>query len=77
MKKFYIITAFVFIYCNIAKAQIDPTLLKRTPADTAKKTMNMDAVYSRPFIAVGKLPVSLGGYMEANCQHLCTDCISE
>lgn len=77
MKKFYIITAFVFIYCNIAKAQIDPTLLKRTPADTAKKTMNMDAVYSRPFIAVGKLPVSLGGYMEANWQHLGTNGISE
>ncbi len=77
MKKFYIITAFVFIYCNIAKAQIDPTLLKQTPADTAKKTMNMDAVYSRPFIAVGKLPVSLGGYMEANWQHLGTNGISE
>ncbi|WP_462254663.1 hypothetical protein [Ferruginibacter sp.] len=77
MKRFYIITAFVFIYCNVAKAQIDPTLLKRTPTDTAKKTMNMDAVYSRPFIAVGKLPVSLGGYMEANWQHLGTDGISE
>ena len=77
MKKFCIITAFVFIYCNIARAQIDPTLLKQTPADTAKKTMNMDAVYSRPFIAVGKLPVSLGGYMEANWQHLGTDGISE
>lgn len=77
MKKFYIITAFVFIYCNVAQAQIDPTLLKRTAADTAKKTMNMDAVYSRPFIAVGKLPVSLGGYMEANWQHLGTDGISE
>jgi hypothetical protein len=77
MKKFYIITAFVFIYCNVAQAQIDPALLKRTPADTVKKTMNMDAVYSRPFIAVGKLPVSLGGYMEANWQHLGTDGISE
>jgi hypothetical protein len=77
MKKLYIITAFVFIYCNIAQAQIDPTLLKRVPADTAKQTMNMDAVYSRPFITVGKLPVSLGGYMEANWQHLGTDGISE
>ncbi len=37
----------------------------------------MDAVYNRPFIAVGKLPVSLGGYMEANWQHLGTDGISE
>jgi hypothetical protein len=39
--------------------------------------MNMDAVYNRPFIAVGKLPVSIGGYMEANWQKLVTDGVSE
>lgn len=39
--------------------------------------MNMDAVYNRPFLSVGKLPVSLGGYMEANWQHLGTDGVSE
>ncbi len=60
-----------------AEAQIDPSLLKRIPKDTAKQTMNMDAVYNRPFVAVGKLPVSLGGYMEANWQRLATDGISE
>eukprot|EP01132_Coremiostelium_polycephalum_P014484 gene14484-17582_t len=37
----------------------------------------MDAVYERPFITVGKLPVSLGGYMEANWQHSGTDGVSE
>ncbi|MET0638022.1 MAG: hypothetical protein ABWZ25_18475 [Chitinophagaceae bacterium] len=58
-------------------AQIDPTLLRRVPVDTVKKTMNMDAVYNRPFVAVGKLPVSIGGYMEANWQRLGTDGISE
>jgi len=34
-------------------------------------------VYNRPFVAVGKLPVSLGGYVEANWQHLGTDGVSD
>lgn len=58
-------------------AQIDSTLLRRTPTDTSKILMNMDAVYNRPFLSVGKLPVSVGGYVEANWQHLGTDGVSE
>jgi hypothetical protein len=37
----------------------------------------MDAVYNRPFLSYGKLPVSVGGYLEANWQHIGTDGISE
>lgn len=62
---------------SVAFPQIDPSLLRRVPKDTFNRTMNMDAVYNRPFIAVGKLPVALGGYMEANWQHLGTDGVSE
>ncbi|MEO7768266.1 MAG: hypothetical protein ABIS01_12600 [Ferruginibacter sp.] len=58
-------------------AQIDPTLLRIVPKDTILNAMNMDAVYNRPFIVMGKLPVSLGGYMETNWQHLSTDGASE
>lgn len=75
IKLFSFITALLFSLC--AAAQIDPALLKRIPNDTTKPMLNMDAVYNRPFVAVGKLPVSLGGYMEANWQHLGTDGISE
>jgi hypothetical protein len=39
--------------------------------------MNMDAIYNRPFLQVGKLPVALGGYAEANYQYLSEDGISE
>ncbi len=60
-----------------AAAQIDSTLLRRVPKDTANLLLNMDAVYSRPFLAVGKLPVSLGGYVEANWERLSTDGVSE
>lgn len=58
-------------------AQIDSTLIKRVPLDTGKQGMNMDAIYNRPFLAVGKLPVSLGGYMETNWQYMSTDGVSE
>lgn len=76
MMKIISIAGFLF-FSVYAEAQIDPSLLKRIPKDTSKQTMNMDAVYNRPFVAVGKLPVSLGGYMEANWQRLATDGVSE
>jgi hypothetical protein len=72
---------FIALFClaclPFAQAQIDPSLLRRTPADTLKPTLNMDAVYQRPFLGVGRLPVSLGGYAEANWQKLGTDGVSE
>jgi hypothetical protein len=77
MIKVIIIVIGTFIIGDHVSAQIDPALLKRIAKDTAKQIMNMDAVYNRPFVAIGKLPVSLGGYMEANWQHLATDGISE
>ncbi len=77
MIKIFTIIVITFFYAAAAFAQIDPALLKRIPKDTLNRTMNMDAVYNRPFIGIGKLPVSLGGYMEANWQHLGTDGISE
>jgi hypothetical protein len=67
---------FILLSNGIVLAQIDSTLLKKVQQDTAK-VMNMDAVYNRPFIDMGKFPVSLGGYMEMNWQHLGTDGISE
>jgi hypothetical protein len=73
----YFLIAFLAISCLSAKAQIDPSLLRRVPKDTSKPNLNMDAIYNRPALQVGKLPVSLGGYMEVNWQHLGTDGISE
>ena len=57
--------------------QIDPSLLRRVQKDTLNNKLNMDAVYSRPFAQVGKLPVALGGYAEANYQYTNRDGISE
>ncbi|MEQ8425141.1 MAG: hypothetical protein RIA63_10560 [Cyclobacteriaceae bacterium] len=46
-------------------------------SDTTKMLMNMDAVYTRPFLQIGKTPVAVGGYVEANTSYFSTDGISE
>jgi hypothetical protein len=78
MMKYVSVLIIVFICCKgVVRAQIDTSLLRRIPKDTARRTMSMDAIYNRPFVAVGKLPVSLGGYMETNWQRLGTDGVSD
>jgi hypothetical protein len=76
MMKHFSILFCVLLALN-ANAQIDPTLLKRVQRDTSKPTLNMDAIYNRPALKYDKLPVSLGGYVETNWQHLGTDGVSE
>lgn len=68
---------FVLVMTGSAIGQIDPSLLRRLPKDTSGLQMNMDAVYNRPFLQVGKLPVALGGYAEANYQYLQQDGVTE
>lgn len=60
-----------------AFAQNDSSFFKYTPADSSKTKMNMDAVYNRPFLQAGKLPVSVGGYLEANSSYFGTDGVTE
>jgi len=67
-------TALLFLQAN---SQIDPQLLRKPQTDTGNLKMNMDAVYDRPFNKAGKLPVALGGYVEANYQYLSENGISE
>jgi hypothetical protein len=76
MKKYYLLIVAVCI-ANTLLAQIDPVLLRRTPKDTSGTQMNMDAIYNRPFLQMGKLPVAIGGYVEANYQYLKENGISE
>ena len=76
MKKYLTLLISLFI-TSLLEGQIDSSLFRKFPADLSREKMNMDAVYDRPFMNVGKLPVSLGGYAEVNWQHLGTDGISE
>lgn len=77
MRLKYFAIVFLTIISFSVSAQIDPGLLRRIPKDTSAPLMNMDAIYNRPALQAGKLPVSLGGYVEANWQHLGTDGVSE
>lgn len=62
----------------ICSAQKDSSVFfKRIPTDTSQLKMNLDAVYNRPFLGIGKIPVALGGYMEVNTNYSGTDGISE
>src|SRR5262245_59049641 len=76
MKKIFCIVLFIVIAGN-SFGQIDPSLLRRIPKDTSGTQLNMDALYNRPFLQVGKLPVALGGYAEANYQYLQENGVSE
>ncbi|WP_339815720.1 hypothetical protein [uncultured Imperialibacter sp.] len=77
MKSIFI--TLIFFNLSLAvQAQIDSTLLRRSPVDTTKaKGMNMDAVYNRPFLQMGKMPVSLGGYVEADYQYMGEDGVTD
>lgn len=61
--------AFTTVICFAQETQ--------TETDTTQLQMNMDAVYARPFMQVGKTPVAVGGYVEANTQYFVTDGITE
>ena len=71
-------TIILFFAFHSANAQNDTTkFFQRTAADTSTKKLNMDAVYSRPFLTSAKLPIAIGGYLEANSQFQQTDGINE
>lgn len=76
MKRRLILFFCSFFSC-FAPAQSDTSKLIRNTPDTSKVQMNMDAVYNRPFLKYGKIPVAIGGYMEANTNYMSTDGISE
>ncbi|MEO9069773.1 MAG: hypothetical protein ABI261_01980, partial [Ginsengibacter sp.] len=76
-KNFTITVIILFIFCCNVHAQIDTSLLKDSyKKDTVKPSLTMDAIYNRPFLKLGKTPVSIGGYMESNWQYVSTSGIS-
>ena len=78
MRKYgWILIMIISLFSIDSNAQIDSTLLKRTPVDTAKNLLNMDAVYNRPFLQLGKLPVSIGGYIEADYSYIGEDGVTD
>jgi len=83
MKMFTYYTHSIFLLCLVLlvnlslQAQKTDSLITRIPVDTTDVQMNMDAVYNRPFLTVGKMPVALGGYLEANSMYASENGVSE
>jgi hypothetical protein len=75
--KFFVLLGFILLNSSFLGSQIDSSILRLEDKDTAAVFLNMDAVYKRPFIALSKLPLSIGGYAEVNWQHVSTDGITE
>jgi len=70
-------TLFLYIGFSVAShAQNDSSFVKRIPQETSGQ-LNMDATYNRPFLQPGKLPIAIGGYLEANTQYASTDGVSD
>lgn len=67
----------VLLLGQLVSAQRDSSLFKRIVPDTGYSTMNMDAIYNRPLLQVGKFPATLGGYVEANSAYFSEDGVSE
>ncbi len=77
MKPAAIIFIILLFTYRPVRAQIDSSLLKSPlQRDTVKHQLTMDALYDRPFLKLGKTPVSIGGYMEANWQYISTSGIT-
>ena len=76
MKQFFLLIFLSSLLSNAA-AQIDPELLRKAPKATDSLKLNMDAIYDRPMVKAGRLPVSLGGYVESNYQYLSENGVSE
>lgn len=77
MKKYQLLCVLLglsqFVY-----AQVDTTLFRRKfVLDSAKNGMNMDAVYNRPFLQIGRTPLGVGGYAEMNTNYGVTDGVGE
>jgi hypothetical protein len=75
--KIIIVCCLSMIYACSTIAQTDSSFFKRMAKDTAQNQLNMDAVYNRPFLQVGKMPVALGGYVESKVEYMQTDGTTE
>lgn len=74
------LVSFIFLltmFCSTDLYGQNDKLITRVPQDSTGSKMNMDAVYNRPFLALGKFPIAVGGYMEMNTQYSGTDGVSD
>ncbi|MCB0530696.1 MAG: hypothetical protein KDD14_00785 [Saprospiraceae bacterium] len=74
---FYPKSCLPFFLLAVATSAFGQTQLPLVSDADSTKPMNMDATYTRPFLQLGKMPVALGGYVEANTAWTSEDGVSE
>lgn len=74
--KLKFVLAFVLIQISLT-GQNDSAGIHHVSTDSTKLLLNLDAVYNRPFLQYGKIPVAIGGYVEANTNYAVTDGVTE
>jgi hypothetical protein len=78
ISKFALLAILLFSSRREAHAQgIDSMAQQLKGSDTILPKLNMDALYNRPFLALGKSGIALGGYAEAKTHYAVTDGIPD
>ncbi len=72
----HLVVIILMIACNGLAQEVDSALVSERRS-VEVTDLNMDAVYTRPFLSVDKMPVALGGYVEANSIYRIEEGISE
>ncbi len=76
-RKILVLGTVILLVLGNVKGQSKDTLITRVSNDTSSVLLNMDAVYNRPFLTTDKMPVALGGYLEANTFYSSEDGVSD
>jgi len=74
--KKYLSISTLILWSATLMAQKDSSFFQ-VPQDTSTVKLNMDAVYDRPFLSHKKVPVAVGGYLEANSIYTINDGITD
>ena len=78
MKKIYLMLLLGIVFFDaFSQEKEKKKWVNRVKTDTSATLLNMDAVYNRPFLQFGKIPDSVGGYVETNTSYFRTDVISD
>ena len=76
-KRHFIGVLMIVLCFGTLRSQEDSTTIQHHLADSVTVSMNLDAVYNRPFLKPGRMPIAIGGYVEANSRYMGTNGVSE
>ncbi len=67
----------IILSYNSVIGQDTTKFIQRIHKDTGSTKLNMDALYNRPFLTFNKVPIAIGGYIEANTNYTTTNGVND